>query len=223
MTSEAKKYFAEAWIVWGVTIFLASLAFHLQGVPWIRGNLMLITSGLLVYMPVWALYRRRESFDFFEKSLPQLAYSLKILSLVSLAIFGPLFALNHYFQAWAFHAHYYPSNKNATLWTVFFFHTLVVAFPEEFFFRGYLLKRFQQYFQDSRRFLGVTMGKAFFLTAFVFAISHSLITLRWWHFSIFFPALAFGWLREKTGGLVAPILFHAFSNVFAAWVALHYR
>lgn len=222
--NETKKYFAEACLVWAITIFLASLAYQLRGVSWIGSNLMLITSGLLIYMPVMVLYRRRESFDFFEKNFSQVLYSLKILFVTCLIIFPLLLLLNHFFQKIFFHRHYYAhAIQNTSLWTVFFFHTLVVAFPEEFFFRGYLLKRFQQYFGDQKMMLGVRMGKGFFLTAIIFAFSHSLITLQWWHFSIFFPALVFGWLREKTNGLLAPILFHSLSNVFAAWVGLHYR
>lgn len=223
MTNPARKYFIQAWIVWAITILVASLAFHLRYISWIGNNLMLITSALLVYGPVWVLYRSKESFDFFERNFSALFYSLKILLFTCLVIFPPILLANHFFQKFAFQAHYFPSNKNASLWTVFFFHTLVVAFPEEFFFRGYLLKRFQGYFNDQKKFLGAQVGKAFFLTAFVFAFSHSFITLRWWHFSIFFPALVFGWLREKTNGLIAPILFHALCNVFAAWAALHYR
>ncbi len=223
MSVSPKKNFIQAWIVWAVVIFLASLAFHLQFISFIGNNLTLITSALLVYAPVFALHRNKESFDFFEKNWKEVFYSLKIFFLVSLVIFIPLLIANHYFQKIAFHAHYFPSYKNSSLWMTFTFNVLVVAFPEEFFFRGYLLKRFQQYFQDQKTFLGAQIGKGFFLTAFVFAFSHSLITLRWWHFSIFFPALVFGWLREKTDGLIAPILFHALSNVFASWVALHYR
>ena len=103
------------------------------------------------------------------------------------------------------------------------FHFFLVAFPEEFFFRGYFLRRMRQIFQDQKTFRGVLIGKAFFLTALIFAFSHSLIVLRWWHAAIFFPALAFGWLREKTQGLTAPILFHTLCNLFSTWVGLHYR
>ena len=215
--NSSKRNFIEAWIVWGVVIFLMSLSSHLQFIPsW-------IPMVLLVYAPAFVLYWHQESFDFFERSWGDFFYSFKILIFTLLFIFPPLFIANHFFQQSFSHAHYFPSHKNASLWMVFLINTLIIAFPEEFFFRGYLLKRFQGYFQDQKIFLGVKMGKAFFLTAFVFAMSHSLITLRWWHFSIFFPALVFGWLREKTNGMLAPILFHSLSNVFAAWVALHYR
>lgn len=223
MMSSAKKLFIQAWIVWGVVIFLASLAFQLRFVSWIGNNLTFITSALLVYAPVFVLYRNKESFDFFEKNWREFFSSLKTLLWTLLVIAPPLFLANHFFQEYFFQTHYVSSSKNSSLWGIFFFHVLVVAFPEEFFFRGYLLKRFQNYFQDTFTFLGVPTGKGFFLTALVFAMSHSFITLRWWHFSIFFPALVFGWLRVKTKGLFAPILFHALSNVFSAWVALHYR
>ena len=33
--------------------------------------------------------------------------------------------------------------------------------------------------------------------------------------AVFFPSLVFGWLRAKTGGIGAPLAFHAFCNVFS--------
>ncbi|MFH1357919.1 MAG: CPBP family glutamic-type intramembrane protease, partial [bacterium] len=46
--------------------------------------------------------------------------------------------------------------------------------------------------------------------------------LQWWHGFIFFPALIFGWLKQKTKTIWAGTLFHAACNLFAYWVALHY-
>ena len=34
--------------------------------------------------------------------------------------------------------------------------------------------------------------------------------------AVFFPALVFGWLRRRTGGVGAPVVFHAACNVFAS-------
>ncbi|HPQ81946.1 MAG TPA: CPBP family glutamic-type intramembrane protease, partial [bacterium] len=42
------------------------------------------------------------------------------------------------------------------------------------------------------------------------------------HFSIFFPALVFGYLRERTGSITAPALFHAASNILMDWIARSY-
>ena len=33
--------------------------------------------------------------------------------------------------------------------------------------------------------------------------------------AVFFPALVFGWLRARTGGIGASMLFHALCNVYS--------
>jgi membrane protease YdiL (CAAX protease family) len=33
--------------------------------------------------------------------------------------------------------------------------------------------------------------------------------------AVFFPALLFGWLRARTGGIGASVLFHASCNLYA--------
>jgi membrane protease YdiL (CAAX protease family) len=47
----------------------------------------------------------------------------------------------------------------------------------------------------------------------VFAAGHSIVQFQWWHFAIFFPSLVFGWMRARTGQVVAGAGFHAWSNV----------
>jgi membrane protease YdiL (CAAX protease family) len=222
MLKTQRSLLIEALIVWTGSILVARFLYQLRVVPFIENNLMVLTSGIFIYIPVLVLAVRKEPFDFFEQNLPAFYNSIKITFFVSFLIFPVFLFFNHFYQIYFFHFHYHTA-PNLRLLNVFLFHLFLVAFPEEFFFRGYLFKRFKQVFQDQKTFMGVVIGKAFFLTAFLFAISHSIIVLRWWHFSIFFPALVFGWLKEKTQGLTAPILFHAFCNVFSTWVGLHYR
>jgi CAAX protease family protein len=235
MMPSQRRALTEALTVWAIAILAMSLLYHFRVIPFIADNLMLFTSGLLLYLPVLIMWRRQESFDFFERDGWALWNSVKWTLIVSLLIFPPFLVLNHFYQMipvkikfmgtgfWKLAAHYEPVASHRPLLKIFFFHLILVALPEEFFFRGYLLKRFREVFDDQIRFLGVRTGKAFFLTALFFAASHSLITVKWWHFAIFFPALIFGWLREKTNGLVAPILFHALCNTFSAWVGMHYQ
>ena len=52
-------------------------------------------------------------------------------------------------------------------------------------------------------------------TQALFAMGH-LVSLQPWRLGTFFPGLLFGWLRERTGGLAAPIVLHALSNLFIA-------
>jgi membrane protease YdiL (CAAX protease family) len=39
---------------------------------------------------------------------------------------------------------------------------------------------------------------------------------------VFFPSLVFGWLRAKTGGIGAAVLFHAACNIFSAYLSAGY-
>jgi hypothetical protein len=90
---------------------------------------------------------------------------------------------------------------------------LVVALPEELFYRGWLqtsLARLAP--QRGVRLLGARLGSGFVLTQLLFALGH-LVSLQPWRLATFFPGLLFGWLRERTGGLVAPIVVHAASNL----------
>ena len=41
-----------------------------------------------------------------------------------------------------------------------------------------------------------------------------LVDLNPARLGVFFPALAFGWLRARRGTIVAPVLAHGMSNVF---------
>ena len=89
---------------------------------------------------------------------------------------------------------------------------IVVALPEELFYRGYLQTRLRDVWPRGRLFLGARLGPAFWLTAVLFALGH-LAIFEVWRLSVFFPALVFGWLREKTGSILPAVIFHALSNL----------
>ena len=58
------------------------------------------------------------------------------------------------------------------------------------------------------------VGWALPLQAALFAAGHFLVDLNPQRLGVFFPALAFGWLRAKRKSMVAPVAFHAASNIF---------
>lgn len=89
---------------------------------------------------------------------------------------------------------------------------LLIALPEEFFFRGYLQTQLDQVWNRPYRLLGADWGIGLPLAAALFAVCHvpfggpaRLI--------VFFPGLLYGWLRERTGTIAVPMLYHAFSNL----------
>ncbi len=91
---------------------------------------------------------------------------------------------------------------------------LVVALPEELFYRGWLQTSLARGAPGRGvTVLGARLGRGFLLTQILFALGH-LVTLQPWRVGTFFPGLLFGWLRERTGGIWAPVAAHALSNLF---------
>jgi membrane protease YdiL (CAAX protease family) len=84
------------------------------------------------------------------------------------------------------------------------FQLLSVAFPEEFFFRGFL--------QDSagRNF------KAVLMVSLLFAAAHlprAVFFGEWISLLSFFPSLVMGWLYMKTNNIIPGTIFHLLANL----------
>ncbi len=145
------------------------------------------------------------------------------------AVIYPLFVLgNHLYLGWglpwftglvfgaerAFAAHEPWHGLPEDLFQIILWQLIAVGYAEEYFYRGYMQTRLKNAFGAARwRFLGADIGAPFWITALLFTAGHSLVQFQWWQPAIFFPALVFGWLRERTGNVLAAALFHAFSNV----------
>jgi membrane protease YdiL (CAAX protease family) len=91
---------------------------------------------------------------------------------------------------------------------------VVVALPEECFFRGYLQGRLEELWPSRRRLLGAPVGAALVVAAALFALCHLLVQGNAATLAVFFPGLVFGWMRARTGSIFAGTLFHALCNVF---------
>ncbi|HWO20169.1 MAG TPA: CPBP family intramembrane glutamic endopeptidase [Kofleriaceae bacterium] len=90
---------------------------------------------------------------------------------------------------------------------------VVVALPEELFFRGMLLGLLEQRFPPARRVLGGGIGLALVLSSLAFALIHLPKDGDPRALATFFPGLLFGWMRSATGSILAPTLTHAASNI----------
>jgi membrane protease YdiL (CAAX protease family) len=99
---------------------------------------------------------------------------------------------------------------------------MVIALPEEAFYRGYLLTALDDLWPPKRRVLGASVGLGLLVSSAVFALGHLLTEFNPNRLAVFFPALVFGWLRARTSGIGAPLLFHAFCNLFASYLARGY-
>lgn len=220
LTNPQKKIFKEISIAWIVGIGLLVLFSQLGSISFIANNLALITAVVLLYVPLGIYFKKREKVDFLDWSPKDFGRSLLVFFIFSLIIFPPIFLGNHLYQNLLKNPYHPGVIKDAGLLVLH--QIFLVALPEEFFFRGYFLGRLNQMFGKPWKLLKVSIGPGLLWSSLVFALSHSLINFAWWHIFIFFPALGFGWLREKTGTLTASILFHASCNLFNAWMWAHY-
>jgi membrane protease YdiL (CAAX protease family) len=90
---------------------------------------------------------------------------------------------------------------------------IVVALPEELFFRGCLLRLLEQRFPPKRRILGGGVGLALVISAAAFAVIHLPKDGDPRALATFFPGLLFGWMRSATGSILASTIAHASSNI----------
>lgn len=159
---------------------------------WGRGALVALVTCAIVF-PVFAVL-----FVLFAKYLP----SFPPLLARTLAPYGP---------PGAFHLRVPPGLG----WQIPI-QLLVVALPEELFYRGWVQTSWSRSSPErGMNVLGARLGAGFITTQALFALGH-LFVPRPWRLATFFPGLLFGWLRERTGSIAAPVFLHAASNLFLA-------
>ncbi|MBX3219473.1 MAG: CPBP family intramembrane metalloprotease [Labilithrix sp.] len=115
---------------------------------------------------------------------------------------------------------------------------VIIALPEEAFYRGYLQSRLDEalpgfgWRKDPHtgeptprrlRFLGASVGPALLVTSAIFALGHFATIRDPARLAVFFPSLAFGFLRYRTKGIGAGIAFHAMCNVFSELLGKGFR
>jgi hypothetical protein len=212
----------EALTMWAVCFGATLLAYN---TPWPPAAKIVATVGFL-YLPLYACRRRGEDWPDFGLSTRQLGKDLRQFLAVSAVVF-PLFIAGYFaFVALWPHLpaewvrmvtpytgtpHFSPRlPERFTEWVID--DLFVVALPEEFFYRGYLQTRLRDAWPGGRLVFGARLGRAFWVTAVLFALGH-LAIFQVWRLGVFFPALLFGWMRERSNSVVGPALFHAAANL----------
>lgn len=101
---------------------------------------------------------------------------------------------------------------------------------EELLFRGYIQSRLNSAWGRPFRFFGVPWGWGVIMTSALFGLMHVLSLgdltggdwrLSWsWGFWTFFSGLVYGYVREKSGGILAPALLHGLPQAVAHIILL---
>ena len=108
----------------------------------------------------------------------------------------------------------------------FIYFLFFVGLGEEMLFRGYIQSRLNAAFGRPRRFFGVKWGWGIIIASLLFGLAHIFndfnpflgkFGFAWpWGFWTVFIGLAYGYLREKTGSIVAPAILHGLPRAVAA-------
>lgn len=200
------------------TVVVAGL-YRLRGIAIIERNLAVVAAVGFLYLPALLLWRRGRDLDQYGLRLRPLGRGLAWF-LGSAAVIVPLFSLGYYLwlRTGCLHLPRWlvvcpslgPSLGKLTLrWPpqlglLILSQLLVVALPEEFFFRGFIQGRLREVF---------TAPAAWLLQAGIFALGHYLVTFDPAALAVFFPGLLFGLLRAQTGSVLAGTLLHAMCNL----------
>jgi uncharacterized protein len=191
-----------------------------------------LVSVLFLYAPMIVLGRRKEDlFDYGFRAAP-IKRGL-ITAAGAIAIIFPIFIVGYFvFYEVACHskllAHLVPRGMcahyggeralhvPAMTWSLAEFclvQMLVVALPEELFFRGFLLGLLEKRFPPKRRILGGGVGLALVLSSLAFALIHIPKDGDPRVLATFFPGMLFGWMRSATGSILASTITHGASNI----------
>ena len=211
--------------VWLGTLLLirAVDTIHTLGVHEI---ILALVPVLFMYVPVYVCHWRDLNPDDYALGLPGVRdpawwSGLREALWVVLVIAPPFFVVYHFWQSLVF-GRTPVGGLPEQAFLLPFFHLFFVAIPEEMFYRGFMQKRLNAVFEPKWNVFGVKLGWGWLLTCVLFAFGHSIVSFQWWHFAIFFPSLVFGWLREKTGDILAGAWFHAWCNVTVAFLDAGY-
>ena len=96
--------------------------------------------------------------------------------------------------------------------------TLFIALPEEIFYRCWMLPVFSARWPAKHKVLGVPFGFAAVATSALFALGHLASIPSPGRLAVFFPSLLFCWLRLRTRGVAASIVFHGAANALNFWL-----
>jgi membrane protease YdiL (CAAX protease family) len=224
VVGSARAAWIEALSVYAVATALSSILFHLQAVGFVRQNLHALVAATFLFLPQLAL-RKRGDLEAYGLRARPVALGCRLVAIFVLGIL-PAFALGFWlWNRWA--CGHVPKWVPGSCWHVLhpglrlpdglammaLAQVVVVALPEELFFRGYLMGRLEDALPPTRKILGAPLGWAWLLQAALFGLGHFLVTFSPGMLTRAIPGLLFGWLFARTRSILAGTLFHAACNI----------
>ncbi len=228
----------EVLIIFGGTTLLCSVLWQLRRViPFIQRHIHELIWVAFVYIPTFLLRKRKEDFRDYGLTIHPIGRNLMVFLVVSLIVF-PLFTVGFYVyyqmvcaaaiagtplpaQIRSLCRRYVGSWRNVHVRLpprfaeMSLVQLIVVALPEEYFFRGYIQSQLNKVWPPAPDIYRHPIGRSLLATSVLFALGHLLVDGNPLRLAVFFPSLAFGWMRQATGSVLASILFHACCNLIS--------
>jgi len=225
---EKRRTLVEVAVVFAVATGAASLLYNVgQSVAFIHRNLHPMVALIFLVLPQLML-RRRGNIERYGFTTQPLGLGL-LIAAVAIAVVLPLFGVGFLVAVRAACTHA-PSLVPGSCFRAFHpvwrvpgdfpmqvaAQLVVVALPEELFFRGYVQGRLEDALPPTRTLWGARVGWAWILGAALFGLGHFLVTFEPQMLTRFFPGLAFGWMYARTRSILPSTLFHAACNLIMA-------
>jgi membrane protease YdiL (CAAX protease family) len=209
---------------------LAGVFYRLQGIASVRTNLHAFVAAVFLFLPQLIL-RKRGDLEAYGLRAAPVRLGLTIAG-VAIGVVLPLFTIG--FVVWnRFLCAHWPAAVPGSCWhllhpgfrlppafaTMALAQLVVVALPEELFFRGYVQGRLEDALPARRKLWGAPFGWAVVIQSALFGLGHFLVTFEPAMLTRFFPGLAFGWMYARTRSILASTLFHAACNLLVEVIA----
>jgi membrane protease YdiL (CAAX protease family) len=200
---------------------LATVVFYqlAQAGGFFREYLHTLVGAVFVGIPMLVLLPRRESFDDYGLPPQPIWKELLVVLVTALAIYPPFWVG---FRLWWGWERTFDLTLPAGFASSALANLVVVALPEELFYRGYMLGRIDLLARRRVSLFGVEVGWSLLITSALFAVGHYVVTFDVQRLAVFFPALAFGVMRAWRGSITAAVVFHALCNIFMDILLLGY-
>jgi membrane protease YdiL (CAAX protease family) len=228
LARERRRTLIEVALTFAAGVGVAAALYHAgQAVGFIHRNLHALVALVFLVLPQIML-RKRGNIERYGFTAQPLGLGLLLAGVAMVAIL-PLYALGFWgaVRLGCAHApHLVPGScfrATHPLWRLppdFLLQVaaqlVVVALPEELFFRGYVQGRLEDALPPRRTVLGARVGWAWLIASAAFALGHYLVTFEPQMLTRLFPGLVFGWMFARTRSILAGTIFHAACNLIMA-------
>lgn len=202
-------------VVYAAVVGTLNILYTFRGIELIGKTIHVIALVAFLYTPLLMILLKKATAESMGLFLGNWVSSLRVTAATCLVVFLP-FAMGFFLWQNLVLGRVLTPSWSLPDWTFVVSQFAGAALPEEIFYRGYLQSSFNRAWPGGRAVLGARIGKGLILTSVLFALGHVVIEPTPVRFGVFFPSLIFGWLRERTGSVLAPVLFHGLSNLLMA-------